>query len=331
MNGTIIQSTHILDPTTVPEYANQLRSWWSTYYSNKPGVTRDFGNVLYPRAISYLADLNVSNISNVRTLYTKKRILEGTFDLQSLIGNIDSINSITPEFDASIHPGVAVGTNEVVIGLNYSVFDNTKKFQKVVYEMGQQSLIEEENKPRSITISSKFDNPESARTGLINLRVIYPEAVFREALYAFEMPTQISQLQRAVDFRFSNNPGVENDDDNLEAFSQNKNLTHFLFLVPLLQNSGIMPLIVSWLDIDFKHQSEKIDSYSQLIEMVEQEPSMLIHLPRISASFEDRRVDLEFEGLKTSYGLPDYGVRILNRDVDGTLEDILENIQQTVF
>jgi len=141
-------------------------------------------------------------------------------------------------------------------------------------------------------------------------------------------------MQRAFNYRFSNIPNGENDDEHLEAFARDKILTHMLFLFPHLQNAGIMPLILSWIDPSFKHRSEKINSYHQVIELVEQEHpifSPFQPLPHISASFDDKRIDLEFEELATYFGLPNYGVKILNRDEDGTLEDVLERTKQIVF
>lgn len=373
MKGVIVQEVNIFDPRTVPAYIQE------SINSRKAPLSRDaeggpykdrtnLGLSLYPNTIAYLQPLNVSGISNLRGTYDNEKFPDGIADLEGLMRNVSAIASTWPVFDAVINPAVPVGTNNVRISMHYDGFDDIEVVRTELEQMAEdykQGKITPQNKyherflrgivesverekqtpseyrQRSISIATRFDDPQTARIGLRQLGTIFPEMLFEEELLAVELPQETAEAHRKArdylhahwlyDHKLGPKPDYKFDDATYHRLTKDANLQHLEFLAPYLQGFGVVPTTAS----NFAESGSMeraivpVSQYDEVVTLMKDEKYTDPHIPKISALFDGKKVELDFSKGNAIFGIFDFGVVIENRDREWTLEDILERVQSS--
>jgi hypothetical protein len=277
---------------------------------------------LYPALITHLERLNITEITDFVDLQPPLKPIEGIATLEELGKNLGKLGGIWPRFKAKIKADFPLGTDEAIIEMAYSSFDNI------------------EPEPRSITVSSIFENAYNARIGLKNLIKLYPEMLLEETLFAFKLPEPIRELHgksRAyLDETYnyehgfsSKKPESEYDSEVYHTLRKTALLKHLGFAAPNLSRAGIIPIGIKYYD-DSTEIKMPVESFEEITDVIRQPSYSKVHLPEVQALFGDAAINIDFgngNGTHKIYAYDMMSVAITS-EKDGTLEDIMSRIQE---
>src|SRR3989344_665069 len=280
MDGVLFQEASIFDPRTIPAYINEVGRWKASKKDGSNPPTMSLGMALYPRAIEYLRKLDVSDVRQLKAGDNSKPIpypVTGIDDLAKSMKYLAGSQAVV--FDASIDPPapVVVGARDVRINMHVNANDNTK----AAYEKG--------SPPRSIWISSRFNDPMASRVGFRYLKPMYPEMVSVKNLFAFELPEEVEAQyitsrsywdENHVDYR----PDPRFDYEHYMELCRRANSSHLRFLAPYLQLIGIVPSVVSYRDYRTNlHPVQAVSSLYDVEDIVTLKSYDSPHIPHIQA------------------------------------------------
>ena len=286
------------------------------------------GMALYSRAIDYLKPLKISRIYELQDLYSEV-IYPNIKTLDELRANVEKIARTGPFFKAIINPPVPVGSNEVIIAMDYSIADIDKV---------------KDGSGRSISIIAAYDNPHAARVGLRELKKIYPEMLFDELLFIIPMSGEVKDaFEQAENYYLSlrSKRLVEwstEDMKTLIELRRERNLKLLDFAIPHLQELKIKPEQIEdkiIVEGKLKDYITPINSFDDILTYVKSSSSN--HIPFINALFRDKKIKMMFAPtlltdwlgwkLDEIYNIFRYGVIIGNRDGERVLEDIFQSYE----
>ena len=359
MSGAIIQEVKIFDPSNIPGYIIEVDNWISSLVSRQlqglpPKDTSDMGRILYPHLIKYLQPLNVSGIFNLKLYdalkgdYVQAKS-DGATDIKYLENNIQNFAATWPEFEAMINPRILIGTHKVKVHMHHSSGDSIhQQFKKKEYlqdiqdsEKNLKTITQDSHyKSRSISIAAKFEDPKFARIGLRYLKQLYPEMIFEEELFAFDLPDDlIGLIIESEKYLIQRLIEAEREDKELEdgfdmdycpEIALDSSLRLLEFLVPKLKLLELIPTTVSYWayksdSFGFEERKHSINSFNDIQQIMKEEN--ISYIPEVIAKFNDRKVRMDFKRTGYIFGINNSGVCILNIDREGTLEDILQKLQ----
>ena len=303
MKGLIVQKANIFIARSLPEYVSVAYTPVGIDDDAFRSHLATMGNALYPHTIEHLRQLNVSDISSLKDAHGNfgghdiVQMPEGIVDLDGLKRNLGNIAAAWVQFDARIHPSVAIGTDYVRIQMAYSTEDSWE---------GPEASRDR----KAIEIAAKFNDPQAARIGLRPLDTIYPEMSFEEMLHLGRVPEEVGRLQ--------------------DSLQDSRNLSSRVarYLSSQLQEIGIVPYSARHYDAATGERTDSpVTSFDEVADIDDKNGWG----PTIYARFGGRgEVELQFLQLALNSTFPEdsgYYLTVKNKSARGTLEDILERAQ----
>jgi hypothetical protein len=295
------------------------KAWWEKNFGTKLPPKDDIDRFydgtamsmeLYPSALSYLNQLNISKISDIRDHYHGGKIEIEADTLQGLQANVAKLARTMPAFNADVNPHVLLGSNNVTILMHYSAADDFEVKKKT---------------GRSIVVSCMFDEPEKSRVGLRNIKKLFPEAIFNEELYILEKSEEVKEASKKERDYFKEllekRTFTKERLGTLETLRDESNDKLLEFSMPYLERLGINPRYTSY----YKGKKSKIvglKSFEDLEKKIHSEEMKTI--PVVYADFGGRNISMDFFLGNLTFDMSDRAVKIESSDADGTLEDLLQ-------
>src|SRR3989344_5096139 len=260
------------------------------------------GQLLYPELIKSLQQLKIGEISML-TQGIDDDPVPGISTFEELVKYIHENYSVQPEFHAKIDPEIKFGTNEVKMNLAYTHTHFVLPGRDSKYN-------------RSVFLSAKFDDPAKSCIGICPLQNFYPDVIFEDELFLFEMLPKLQRLFGEIREHRSLRDAKE--------IINELNNEYVDYIDPLLKLVGI-----SLVQVEIKDNKSNleykipVESYQDVLGVMKNHDRLVF--PAVQALHDGRRIELELGVQNKDFNLTSHAIYVRNLDERGTLEKVMES------